>query len=627
LYEGVNAHFLFPADSSGIKYYYELQPGANPSVICEKWIGQKSISVVPSGELIIDSEFGKFTLGTPLTYLQKNKKNIPNFYILKGDVVTYELEASPNEIIIIDPWVITPSFSVGDKAFDVDYDKAGNTYVYGGLFPFELLKYDVTGALVWSYTTTVFIEAPMMGGFPNYGDFAVDHNSGSIYLVNGFSNGSVPDAIKLSPSGILLADHYGGPVMNEMWRIVFSSCTNQAIIGGGGILDVHQMCTLDTNLITSTPVNAAGATGSRVDIALLAADNYGYCYYLHSNPGPMPNKLVKCPIPGFLPVVYAVPTSFDFVEVTSIAYISEGGNGFNGLAVSNKSVYAYDGYDLLKFDGVSGTLLNTKSIETFGASSIKFKYWGGLSTDDCQNVFLGKPTVVMQFDSLLNETGMYTMPDTIYDLRISPSGMLYVTGKNFVKTFIPSGLGDCSNIKANLNTTYATCLGGGTASVNPAGGQPPYTVTWNTVPATTGLSISELSAGNYSVTISDSSCSGNETTTAFTIIEASQAQAIIPNIFTPNGDGYNETFYARSFVQVTASDTVFDLFLSYHVEIYNRWGQLMFKGDNPDLGWNGNDQNGQPAVPGVYFVLLKYTMRCNSSKEGVFYQGTVQLVR
>lgn len=54
----------------------------------------------------------------------------------------------------------------------------------------------------------------------------------------------------------------------------------------------------------------------------------------------------------------------------------------------------------------------------------------------------------------------------------------------------------------------------------------------------------------------------------------------VPNAFTPNGDGFNDAFFA---VTSVASPRIFELL------IYNRWGQLVFRGDAPGAGWDGGD--------------------------------------
>ena len=50
----------------------------------------------------------------------------------------------------------------------------------------------------------------------------------------------------------------------------------------------------------------------------------------------------------------------------------------------------------------------------------------------------------------------------------------------------------------------------------------------------------------------------------------------IPNTFTPNGDGLNDTFGI-------AGEAVKD----FKMEVFNRWGQLVFESTNPNLRWDG----------------------------------------
>ncbi|MCB0598935.1 MAG: gliding motility-associated C-terminal domain-containing protein [Lewinellaceae bacterium] len=69
----------------------------------------------------------------------------------------------------------------------------------------------------------------------------------------------------------------------------------------------------------------------------------------------------------------------------------------------------------------------------------------------------------------------------------------------------------------------------------------------------------------------------------------------IPNAFTPNGDGVNDFF--APILQCP--------FPNYNLEVFNRWGQLVFQTDAPQEGWDGTF-NGQPAPSEVYFFQLSY---------------------
>jgi gliding motility-associated-like protein len=53
-------------------------------------------------------------------------------------------------------------------------------------------------------------------------------------------------------------------------------------------------------------------------------------------------------------------------------------------------------------------------------------------------------------------------------------------------------------------------------------------------------------------------------------------------VFTPNGDGKNDFFIPiKPYKNVD----------SIQIQIYNRWGELVFSSNNIDINWNGEHQN------------------------------------
>ncbi|MCC6371515.1 MAG: gliding motility-associated C-terminal domain-containing protein [Bacteroidia bacterium] len=67
-----------------------------------------------------------------------------------------------------------------------------------------------------------------------------------------------------------------------------------------------------------------------------------------------------------------------------------------------------------------------------------------------------------------------------------------------------------------------------------------------------------------------------------------------PNSFTPNNDGLNDLFYVYG-------DNLNDL----HLEIFNRWGQLVFESNEQANGWDGQ-LNGKDCAQDVYVYRLSY---------------------
>ena len=72
-------------------------------------------------------------------------------------------------------------------------------------------------------------------------------------------------------------------------------------------------------------------------------------------------------------------------------------------------------------------------------------------------------------------------------------------------------------------------------------------------------------------------------------IEVVTAAIEIPNIFTPNGDGLNESFEIR----------YLDFFPENHLEVYDRWGVKIYEEENYHNNWTAQD-----APDGVYYYIL-----------------------
>lgn len=66
-------------------------------------------------------------------------------------------------------------------------------------------------------------------------------------------------------------------------------------------------------------------------------------------------------------------------------------------------------------------------------------------------------------------------------------------------------------------------------------------------------------------------------------------EVIVPNVFTPNGDGVNDSFS----LQVKN-------YASMELTILNRWGVVVYHNQGKNLSWDGN-YNGQQASDGTYF--------------------------
>ncbi len=77
--------------------------------------------------------------------------------------------------------------------------------------------------------------------------------------------------------------------------------------------------------------------------------------------------------------------------------------------------------------------------------------------------------------------------------------------------------------------------------------------------------------------------------------ELCAGEVFVPDAFSPNGDGLNETFevFGTNFSEAT-------------LEIYNRWGMLIFVSPSGNPRWDGRDRFGKPVQIGTYTYRLRY---------------------
>ena len=86
-----------------------------------------------------------------------------------------------------------------------------------------------------------------------------------------------------------------------------------------------------------------------------------------------------------------------------------------------------------------------------------------------------------------------------------------------------------------------------------------------------------------------------------------------PNAFSPDGDGVNDHFQIRG---QGAEE--------YNLEIYNRWGQMVFQSENINTRWNGEHRGKQVPI-GTYVYQVKSISV--SGNEVMVKDGFVVLVR
>ena len=108
------------------------------------------------------------------------------------------------------------------------------------------------------------------------------------------------------------------------------------------------------------------------------------------------------------------------------------------------------------------------------------------------------------------------------------------------------------------------------------------------------MPVRQVSAeGNYTLQVTNNGgCTAEDTIH----VSSGCGVLVFPSGFTPNSDGRNDKYGPTG---------GFSLVKNYRLLIYNRFGNLVFQANNPQLKWDGLINNGQK-LPGTYVFIATY---------------------
>jgi gliding motility-associated-like protein len=115
------------------------------------------------------------------------------------------------------------------------------------------------------------------------------------------------------------------------------------------------------------------------------------------------------------------------------------------------------------------------------------------------------------------------------------------------------------------------------------------TYLWNSGDVTQTLAVNAI--GNYSVTVTFNICTATD---EVNVTDECGAELFIPNVFTPNDDGFNDLM-----------KLVGQNLESYHLWLFDRWGNQLFESADINSSWDGNT-NGKAVPDGVYYYRVEY---------------------
>ncbi|MEO8761800.1 MAG: PKD domain-containing protein, partial [Bacteroidia bacterium] len=123
-------------------------------------------------------------------------------------------------------------------------------------------------------------------------------------------------------------------------------------------------------------------------------------------------------------------------------------------------------------------------------------------------------------------------------------------------------------------------------------------------------------SGIYNITLITTSPNGCKDTAVKTIVVDEDFAIYVPNAFTPNGDGKNETFKAEA-----------DGISNFTMYVFDRWGNNIFTTHDINTGWDGrrNNRGGSEILQQDVYV---WKIQVSTIKhQGKSYTGTVTLLK
>ena len=147
------------------------------------------------------------------------------------------------------------------------------------------------------------------------------------------------------------------------------------------------------------------------------------------------------------------------------------------------------------------------------------------------------------------------------------------------------------SLHVSVEVTQDKCKqGNGTITPTVTGGTLPYVYHWSDNSA--GISLDNLHAGTYTVTVSDhNDC----TQTLSAQVTDNDCIINVHEAITPNGDGINDTWIIEGI----------DNYSSNTVQVFDKWGDIVFQTENYNNDWSGKGKGGNLVPDGTYYYVVK----------------------
>jgi gliding motility-associated-like protein len=305
-------------------------------------------------------------------------------------------------------------------------------------------------------------------------------------------------------------------------------------------------------------------------------------------------------------------TSTSTIPSGNLSYSWDFGDGDTSSQTNPSHSYTKTGRYAVKMIvasdyGCTDTFVDTAIIR-FPNIKISFTY---------QNACVGVPVLftntstVSPPDSFLNFLWDFGDGNTI--VRKHPTHIYFTTGKYIVSLVVLTAFGNKDTLidsievfptpTIDITAVPDSILISGTSVTLNANGIFDQLLWWDN---STGQSVDVNSSGKYWVTASfTSGCKNSDT---IWIVDCEKKEIEIVNVFTPNGDGYNDYFVVKDIKN----------YQPVKLAIYNRWGDELYSSSDYQNKWDGT-YKGKKLPEGTYYYVIE-------TKDGKVYKGAVNII-
>ncbi len=128
-------------------------------------------------------------------------------------------------------------------------------------------------------------------------------------------------------------------------------------------------------------------------------------------------------------------------------------------------------------------------------------------------------------------------------------------------------------------------------------------------------------SGNQNIWVTVTDNNGCTDTASIKIGAKDYADLRIPAAFTPNGDGINDKWYFPAPDGV--DQDLYPYFDNIEVNVFNRWGKLVWSSNQDFIAWDGRDLNGNALPMDSYHYVIRFKVKGKT----YLYKGSITIIR